>query len=214
MFAPIEVIRARCSRSYLLLANCVQDHSSDTQTASARLMPASPTSTIMEQIYGPSSLDEPATDPSAHVIDVATTQPPFFRLPRELRDGIYDLVALSEETLYCDITLRADGPSQKTTEVHRGDRVTFSKSQFEVEYSAAIEKRVKSLMAGRDRNGLELRGPGRLEYVLSAHVSMVKAKELWLEVSKGRRENGHIGHNIHALVLIVPLHGGLGYTVT
>jgi hypothetical protein len=40
---------------------------------------------------------------------------------------------------------------------------------------------------------------------------MVKAEEVWLEVSKGPRENGHISHNIHALVFVAPLLG-LGYT--
>ena len=155
--------------------------------------------------------NEPATDSSAHTTNVATTQPPFFRLPRELRDEIYDLVAMSEETLYCDITLREDGPSQKTTYVDRGDHRTFSKSQFEVEYSAAIEKRAKSLIAGRDRNGLQMWGLGRPEYVMGADARMVKAKEVWLEASMGPRENGRISHNIHALVFVAPLLG-LGYT--
>lgn len=175
MFAPTEVIRAGDSFSYKSPFDCVRDHSSDTQAASARLMPASPTVTIMEKINDPSSFGEPATDSSAHASDVTTTEPPFFRLPRELRDEIYDLVAMCEETLYCDITLTAGGPSQKTTHVDRGDRRTFSKSQFEVEYSAAIERRVKSLTAGRDRNGFKLWGLGRPEYVTGAGARMVKA---------------------------------------
>lgn len=81
---------------------------------------------------------------------------PFFELPRGLSDEIYDLVTMCEETLYCDITLTAGGTSRKITYVDRGDRRAFSKSQFEVEYSAAIERRVKSLIAGRGRNGFQL----------------------------------------------------------
>ena len=131
--------------------------------------------------------------------------PPFFRLPRELRDEIYDLVALSEQTLYCDITLRPDQPSQKTTHVDRGTCRTWSKSQFEIEYSDAVSRRVKALAAGVDRNGLQMRAPGIPEYAQKIREREVKAEDIWLEVSEGVRADGRISQNVHALVLAIPL---------
>ena len=47
---------------------------------------------------------------------MATTvqsQAPFFRLPRELRDAIYDLVALNADSLYYELSLKAGKPVQK-----------------------------------------------------------------------------------------------------
>ena len=38
---------------------------------------------------------------------------PFFRLPCELRDAIYDLVALDADALYYEFSLKAGGPVQK-----------------------------------------------------------------------------------------------------
>lgn len=142
----------------------------DTQTTSAYLLPATPTGTIMEQIKGTSGFDEPATDSSAHAVVDATAQPPFFRLPRELRDEIYDLAVVSEEKFYYDIAVRADGPAQKAMYIDRGAHRTFSNSQFEVEYSAAAERRIKSLVTGGDRCGLRLGEPGRPEYPRQAEI--------------------------------------------
>ena len=165
----------------------------------------------MEQVNKPSSFDEPATDPSAHAVDDATAQPPFFRLPRELRDEIYDLAVMSEEKFYYDIAVRADGPAQKAMYIDRGAHRTFSNSQFEVEYSAAAERRIKSLVTGGDRCGLRLGEPGRPEYPRRAEImtrhGMVKAEDVWLEISKGPRADGHIGHSIHALVLAIRMKG-------
>ena len=163
----------------------------DTKTTSAYLPPATPTGTIMEQIKGTSGFDEPATDSSAHAVDDATAQPPFFRLPRELRDEIYDLAVMSEEKFYYDIALRAERPAQKAVYIDRGAHRTFSNSQFETEYSAAAEQRIKSLVTGGDRCGLRLVGPGRPDYRRQAEIKtpqgMVKAEDVWLEISKGPR---------------------------
>ena len=54
----------------------------------------------------------PATDPSTLTTDVAA-QSPFFRLPRELRDDIYDLIALKADSLYYEFSLKAGEPVQK-----------------------------------------------------------------------------------------------------
>lgn len=83
-------------------------------------------------------------DGTGEVDDTTATISPFFRLPRELRDEIYELAALSEETLYCNITLRADGPAQKTSHAGRDAHRTFPDSQFEIEYSTAVEHTVSS----------------------------------------------------------------------
>jgi hypothetical protein len=127
-------------------------------------MSATSTGITMEPINSPGSLDEPATDTSAHVVDAPIAQSPFFRLPRELRDESYELAVLSQKTFFYDITLRADTPAQKAAYIDRGARRTFSNSQFEVEFSAVAERRIKSLVGGRDGNGLRLEGPGPQGY--------------------------------------------------
>lgn len=43
----------------------------------------------------------------------ATTTSPFFCLPRELRDQIYDLVALGEHKMTYDVMLRVGEPPRK-----------------------------------------------------------------------------------------------------
>lgn len=166
----------------------------------------------MEQIKGTSGFDEPATDSSAHAVDDAPAQPPFFRLPRELRDEICDLAVMSEEKFYYDIALRADGPARKAVYIDRGAHRTFSDSQFEVEYSTAAERRIKSLVTGGDRCGLQLEGPGHPDYYprqgeIKCRQGMAKAEDVWLEISKGPRADGHIGHSIHALVLGIRMKG-------
>lgn len=121
---------------------------------------------------------------------------PFFRLPRELRDEIYDLVAMDEQTLYRDVTLRSDEPAQKTTYADRGVGNTFPNSQFEVEYSAAIERRFESLVGAGDYNGFHLSAPGWPEF---------GPNDIWLAVSSGQQKNGRIRHNPHTFVLTVPM---------
>jgi hypothetical protein len=129
---------------------------------------------------------------------------PFFSLPRELRDEIYDLAALDEQTLYCDVTLRGDAPSQKTAHAYRGAHRTSPSSQFEVEYSEAIARRVKSLVTRHDRNGFYFGGPGPILEVPKTGEEF-KAEEIWLEVSKRQQDDGKTTYNIHALMLAVSL---------
>jgi len=57
--------------------------------------------------------NSPATDASAPMADVAA-QSPFFRLPRELRDEIYDMIALDATSLYYEFSLKAGATVQKT----------------------------------------------------------------------------------------------------
>ena len=150
-------------------------------------------------------------DGTGEADDTAATISPFFRLPRELRDEIYELAALSEETLYCNITLRADGPAQKTSHAGRDAHRTFAHSQFESEYSAAVERRIKSLVTGSDRNGLQLFVPGPSKNRKSGGLE-VKAEEIWLEVSKGQQEDGKVRHSVHTLMLAIPLMSPDGMT--
>lgn len=151
------------------------------------------------------SFDEPATDTSSHVTDVATAQSPFFRLPRELRDEIYDLALLSEPTLYCELTLRKGSPPQRRTYIGRNAHRTCPNSQFEIEYSAAAGRRVKSLQAGEDRNGFYLTGPSPSLMQKKYQSLYAKAEEMWLEVSKVQQEDGKLRHNVHAFMLDIPL---------
>ena len=123
---------------------------------------------------------------------------PFFHLPRELRDEIYDLVAVSARTTYYDIVLEANRQPRTTAYVTRGD------SQFEVEFTAAVQRRVRSLLVGGDRSGLKLRGPDPREGARDPR-KRDKAEHHWLEGSQGQRADGSYGLNIHALILVVPL---------
>lgn len=123
---------------------------------------------------------------------------PFFRLPRELRDEIYNLAALGEDTIYYDIALKADEPPQKTAYTRQSTDRSFSDTQFEVEFAVAIENRVKALMGGCDQNGLHLCGPGRRHEKASW-------KGIWLEVSEGKRPDSEVSQNIHAVKLDIPL---------
>lgn len=79
-------------------------------------------------------------DETEEDVRTAAAIPPFFRLLRELHDEIYELAALNEEMFYYNIELRADRPAQKAAYIDRGASRTFSKSQFELEYLAAVGK--------------------------------------------------------------------------
>ncbi|KAM0711123.1 hypothetical protein Q7P35_001862 [Cladosporium inversicolor] len=123
---------------------------------------------------------------------------PFFRLPRELRDEVYDLVALSARTTYYDITLEANKQPEKIAYVIRGG------SQFEIECAAAAERRIRSLLVAGDRSGLVLSSPEAPQHVKNRD-KQVKAEQHWHEVSQGKCAGGYNGRNIHALILVVPL---------
>ena len=52
--------------------------------------------------------------PSSSAMATTTqSQSPFFRLPRELRDAIYDLAALDADSLYYEFSLKSGAPVQK-----------------------------------------------------------------------------------------------------
>lgn len=129
----------------------------------------------------------------------------FSRLPRELRDEIYDLLVLDEVCLDCEITLTADGQPQRTVRADRNGRA-FLNSPFEIEYVAAVERRIKKLLAGGDDGGLQLSQTGAPADVLRSKETYVKAEGTWLEVSRGQHASGQISHNFHALVLVIPLY--------
>lgn len=123
---------------------------------------------------------------------------PFFRLPRELRDEIYDRIVCSARTTYYDITLEANKPPRKIAYITRGG------SRFEVECADAARRRIKSLLVAGDRNGLKLCGPD--PHLHAPHgQQQVKAEHHWLEGSQGQRSDGSYGLNIHAIILVVPV---------
>jgi len=134
-----------------------------------------------------------------------TAATPFFRLPREIRDEIYQLASLGERTIYYEIALGADEPPQKTAHVHSITDCACSYSRFGVEYDIAARDRVDALLVGGDRGGSHLVGPGPPSGVLGRHTPDAKL-ELW----KGRRSDGTIGQNIHALRLFIPFSPRIG----
>jgi hypothetical protein len=120
----------------------------------------------------------------------ATAHSPLFCLPRETRDHIYDLVALSEEKLLYKFTLKAGERPQKAYSVPRG--ASYACSEFMAEYRDAVERRVISLMGKGDHNGL------RLSHFEPLSESVVKVK-----MSEGKIEDKP-AQNIHAVRLVVP----------
>jgi hypothetical protein len=139
---------------------------------------------------------------ATEVYRAASATVPFFRLPRELRDEIYDLVALSEDTTYYDIILTSDEQSRKIAYVGRGADCAFSHSQFELEYAAAVQRRVKALMIGEDRSGAQLMGPGCSSQTIPEQE---EEKSVWLELSKAETADGQINQNIHAFTRVINL---------
>lgn len=133
-------------------------------------------------------------DPTVKTNRTTAATPPFFRLPRELRDQIYDLVALSENTIYYDIALQVGEPPQKRISVARD--ASRSRSQFEVEYSAAVERRVKSLFARSELSGKRFASPGA--------PTLKETKDVWLRISKARADGGFI-QNIHLVKMTINL---------
>jgi hypothetical protein len=129
----------------------------------------------------------------------AAATSPFFRLPRELRDMIYGLAALGEGTIYYNITLKADEPTQEIVCAHRSKDCAFSDSQSEVEYAASVTNRVKALLAGGDRSGSQMGAPGPPDRLHN------DTQDIKLELSKGQSSDGQIGQNIHVLELFLPL---------
>lgn len=83
---------------------------------------------------------------------------PFFRLPRKVRDQIYDLVAQSEDTMHYNVTLKSKTgeEAQKTASIDRGAGPLYSDSQFETEYADTIKRRITKLLIGADLDGVQL----------------------------------------------------------
>lgn len=142
----------------------------------------------------------PLESPKNEVKRTTTTNPPFFNLPRELRDQIYDLVALSEDVMFCDITIRKDKAPQKVISARR--EASHARTRFEVEYMAAIERRVKLLMTETDWRGMQLSYPGPPDPTwLNERVAFLR-----MEVSRQKRADSKICQNVHTVTMAVPLH--------
>lgn len=131
---------------------------------------------------------------------------PLLRLPRELRDNIYDLLALSEDQLHLRIVLGKGSKPQKlffTAEAFgRNDRLVKTdytdlgrtSSQLRQEYAVALERRVRLLMTTRDLAGNRLGAPGKNQQV------DVTAR---LHISQAKRADEPIAQNVHALTIPV-----------
>lgn len=164
-------------------------------------------------LHPENSADE--VDPTA----AATTTSPFFRLPRELRDQIYDLVALSEHKITYDVMLRVGEPPRKKVpfrrdvpdtrsllekayRAHFPRRVVSARSQFELEYSAAVGRRVKMLLVGSDLGGLQLPSPGP---GLHPRVDKLVRKLGKVRLGYSSSRDGKIAQNVHYLKIAMPL---------
>lgn len=116
-------------------------------------------------------------------------QSPLFRLPREIRDNIYDLVALSEGHLHLRVVLKRGSKPQKrafaadafvrTSSQYKSERngLDRTSSQLRQEYKEALERRIKLLMTTRDLAGNRLETPARRQQAdvpARVHVSQLK----------------------------------------
>lgn len=124
---------------------------------------------------------------------LALGESPLFRLPRELRDNISDLLALSEDRLNLRILLKKGSKPQKTVFVAKGFNSVCS--QLRQEYTEALERRLKLLMVGKDLAGNQLNGAdGHDGHAPVAH----------LHISQAQGANGSSQHS-HSLTLPVEL---------
>ena len=132
----------------------------------------------------------PVTAPTVKVF-------PFFRLPRELRDDICHLNALQADIVCYDIELRALEQLRKVAYVGMRPSGALNLSQFEDEFVAAVGHRISALVAGGDRNELQISGPG------PSHAS-IGLRVIRFEASTAERADGTVVRNVHAFELFIP----------
>lgn len=159
------------------------------------------------------------SDPSALMTDVAIAQSPFFRLPRELRDTIYDFVALNANSLYYEFLLKSGEPVRKaayvTSDVSSGGPPLAGQhayvptmwqttpedtdyengldrvcKQFTVEYLTAVERHIERLLSfGRDE-------PRLANCFWEGHK--------WVRLEFTRTDSA-VAQSFHALTIPVPI---------
>lgn len=179
------------------------------------------------------NVKEPATNSSAPHAQSSTNdhnstteKSPFFRLPRELRDAIYDWVALDVKALYYEFSLKAGEPVQKTpltmSAMSRGC------PELEGEYSAMPTGTFRTWHEKRE-DTVTANGLGRVCKQFTTEYAAAVERRIECLLSDGRREprladnswtgnrwvrrdvskqehaDGCVVHNVHALTVPVPM---------
>lgn len=141
---------------------------------------------------------------------------PLFRLPRELRDEVYNLVIPSEIEIHYVLTLEP-GKRPQTTIFAATHGVAHTCHQLRDEYSAAVEPYVKKLVQGQYIGRAELSGPGPdNEYLVleipQFEITRAPRVELDAEIERTQqiqaikidvpvRERGHTSRKLTTLIL-------------
>lgn len=153
---------------------------------------------------------------------MATEQSPFFRLPRELRDAIYDLVALDANSLYYEFSFKAGEPVQKRAFI--SSNVDADSPPLVEEHSTSDRIRASGIWhttpentgcdSGLDRVckqfTVEYKAAveRRIECLLSFRLDEVRLAncflewEKWVRLEFTRKENAQ---SAHALTIPVPI---------
>jgi hypothetical protein len=157
---------------------------------------------------------------------MATAQSPFFRLPHEMRDAIYDLVALDADSLYYEFSLRAGELVQKmalvTSDVstgcpplvgeHHNSEGTFRMWQStpqDTDCEDGLDRVCKRFTveysAAVERRIECLLDFGRRDDSRLADFPWAGKKWVRLESSTQKRADESVAQNVHALTIPVPI---------
>lgn len=118
------------------------------------------------------------------------------RLPRGLRDRIYDYVTVNAEGLNLRIQMSKGSKPEKI--VFALDGLARASSQLKTEYFAALECRMKGLMGKEDLLGLHLAGRSWMQKSILDRKSR-------LYVSRTLHPDGSVAQNVHKLTVPVQL---------
>lgn len=137
--------------------------------------------------------DPKAINTTASSEATTTADSRLFRLPLELRDEIYDLLALEETRIFVEIGLQKGEKPRKEVFAVRG--LGHTTALLRLEYTRAVERRVGGLMSKGDLNGDRICTPA------SMYKSLRKPR---LDVSRTQRSDGSFDQHAHALTIQVP----------
>jgi hypothetical protein len=159
---------------------------------------------------------------------MATAKPLFFGLPRELRDEIYELVALDADSLYYEFSLKAGEPVQKTalatSDVSRGCPEltgsglgsTTSVAEWRIIPDASNTGNFMSGACAKFTNEYSAAVKNRIECLVGMAVhgetrpglaacEWVGEKWVRLELSRQADGGNNNNQNVHALTIPIPV---------
>lgn len=126
---------------------------------------------------------------------------PLFRLPRELRDKIYDLIVLSERNIHYVLALER-GKRPRITIFAVTSKASHACHQMKVEYTSAVVRHVKKLVKHQTVGGLLLDEPG-------PHCEALKKNISQLEITQTRASNAEFNQLIQAIKISVTIRDAL-----